>query len=232
MLQAAGDDRCSSGDRCKGKVVPDRPQRLLTPGWKRKGKLGTLEQTKGGSLCFCRRTLRLQSSDLITGNLLPLPSLGSGVLLWANAYLSPCCYEHLPCSASLFTRLWAWAPFTLRASSVSPPIKKVPSECRNTFILKQLSIQAQFSKFSYHHHSLSTFLYYSAMTILILNLWPAVTSKKKTLKNSRNTIYSEWKQPTVPLTEEGIKKMWYVHTAEYYSAIKTQHCFLQQHGWT
>ena len=29
-----------------------------------------------------------------------------------------------------------------------------------------------------------------------------------------------WKQPKCPLTEEWIKKMWYIHTTEYYSAIK------------
>ena len=34
------------------------------------------------------------------------------------------------------------------------------------------------------------------------------------------TIAKTWKQPTCPLTEEWIKKMWYVHTMEYYSAIK------------
>ena len=28
-----------------------------------------------------------------------------------------------------------------------------------------------------------------------------------------------WKQPKCPLTEEWIKKMWYTHTMEYYSAI-------------
>ena len=29
-----------------------------------------------------------------------------------------------------------------------------------------------------------------------------------------------WKQPKCPLTDEGMKKMWYIHTTEYYSAIK------------
>ena len=28
------------------------------------------------------------------------------------------------------------------------------------------------------------------------------------------------KQPKCPLTDEWIKKMWYIHTMEYYSAIK------------
>ena len=29
-----------------------------------------------------------------------------------------------------------------------------------------------------------------------------------------------WKQPECPSTDEWIKKMWYIHTMEYYSAIK------------
>ena len=29
-----------------------------------------------------------------------------------------------------------------------------------------------------------------------------------------------WKQPKCPSTEEWIKKMWYMYTMEYYSAIK------------
>ena len=34
------------------------------------------------------------------------------------------------------------------------------------------------------------------------------------------TIARTWKQPKCPLTEEWIKKIWYVYTMEYYSAIK------------
>ena len=34
------------------------------------------------------------------------------------------------------------------------------------------------------------------------------------------TIARSWKQPKCPSTEEWIKKMWYVYTMEYYSAIK------------
>ena len=34
------------------------------------------------------------------------------------------------------------------------------------------------------------------------------------------TIAKMWKQPKYPSTEEWIKKMWYIHTMEYYSAIK------------
>ena len=34
------------------------------------------------------------------------------------------------------------------------------------------------------------------------------------------TIVRSWKQPKCPLTDECIKKMWYIYTMEYYSAIK------------
>ena len=34
------------------------------------------------------------------------------------------------------------------------------------------------------------------------------------------TIAKTWKQPKCPSTEECIKKMWYIYTMEYYSAIK------------
>ena len=34
------------------------------------------------------------------------------------------------------------------------------------------------------------------------------------------TIAKTWKQPKYPPREEWIKKIWYIHTMEYYSAIK------------
>ena len=34
------------------------------------------------------------------------------------------------------------------------------------------------------------------------------------------TIAKTWKQPKCPLTDEWIKKMWYIDIMEYYSAIK------------
>ena len=34
------------------------------------------------------------------------------------------------------------------------------------------------------------------------------------------TIVKTWKQPKCPLTDEWIKKMWYICTVEYYSAMK------------
>ena len=34
------------------------------------------------------------------------------------------------------------------------------------------------------------------------------------------TIARSWKQPKCPSTDKWIKKMWYIYTMEYYSAIK------------
>ena len=34
------------------------------------------------------------------------------------------------------------------------------------------------------------------------------------------TIAKTWKQPKCPLTDEWIKKIWYIYTMEYYSLIK------------
>ena len=35
-----------------------------------------------------------------------------------------------------------------------------------------------------------------------------------------NNAATTWKQPKCPLTDEWIKKRWYIYTMEYYSAIK------------
>ena len=34
------------------------------------------------------------------------------------------------------------------------------------------------------------------------------------------TVAKSWKQPKCPLTDKWIKKIWYLYTVEYYSAIK------------
>ena len=34
------------------------------------------------------------------------------------------------------------------------------------------------------------------------------------------TIARKWKQPRCPLTDEWIKKLWYIYTMKYYSSIK------------
>ena len=34
------------------------------------------------------------------------------------------------------------------------------------------------------------------------------------------TVAKTWKQPKCPVTDDWIRKMWYIYTMEYYSAIK------------
>jgi hypothetical protein len=36
------------------------------------------------------------------------------------------------------------------------------------------------------------------------------------------TIAKLWKQPRCPTTDEWIKKMWYLYTMEFYSAVKNE----------
>ena len=45
------------------------------------------------------------------------------------------------------------------------------------------------------------------------------------------TVDRTWKQPKCPLTDEWIKKMWYIHTVEYYSAIKRNETALFVMRW-
>ena len=45
------------------------------------------------------------------------------------------------------------------------------------------------------------------------------------------TIATSWKQPKRPSTDEWIKKLWYIYTMEYYSAIKRKLSHLLRRGW-
>ena len=40
------------------------------------------------------------------------------------------------------------------------------------------------------------------------------------------TIAWTWKQPRCPLAEKWIRKLWYIYTIEYYSAIKNEHIWV------
>ena len=61
--------------------------------------------------------------------------------------------------------------------------------------------------------------------IPLLGIYPEET---KTEKDTSITLFTaalftiagQWKQPRCPLTDEWIKKLWYIYTMEYYSAIK------------
>ena len=45
------------------------------------------------------------------------------------------------------------------------------------------------------------------------------------------TIPGTWKQPRCPSTDEWIKKLWYIYTLEYYSAIKKNTFVSVQMRW-
>ena len=61
--------------------------------------------------------------------------------------------------------------------------------------------------------------------ISLLSIYPEKTMTRKDTWTpmfiaALYTIAKTWKQPKCPSTEEWIKKMWYIYTMEYYSAIK------------
>ena len=61
--------------------------------------------------------------------------------------------------------------------------------------------------------------------IPLLGIYPEKTTTPKDVCTPMFTaalfsIAKTWKQPKCPSTEEWIKKMWYIHTMEYSSAIK------------
>ena len=69
-----------------------------------------------------------------------------------------------------------------------------------------------------------------------LGIYPEKTMTRKDTRTpmfiaTLYTIANTWKQPKCPLTEEWIK-MWYIHTMEYYSAIKRKDITAFVATWT
>ena len=61
--------------------------------------------------------------------------------------------------------------------------------------------------------------------IVLLGIYPYKTFLKKDTCThmfiaALFTIAKMWKQPKCPLIDDWIRKMWYIYTVEYYSAIK------------
>ena len=62
-------------------------------------------------------------------------------------------------------------------------------------------------------------------SIQLLGIYPKETKIEKdtcvpVFTAALFTITRIWKQPKCPSTDEWIKKLWYIYTMEYYSAIK------------
>ena len=62
-------------------------------------------------------------------------------------------------------------------------------------------------------------------TIPLLGIYPEETKIERDIYiplfiAALCTIARTWKQPRCPSTDEWIKKLWYIYTMEYYSAIK------------
>ena len=67
--------------------------------------------------------------------------------------------------------------------------------------------------------------------ILLLGIYPEETRVEKDtcitlFIVAQFTIDRTWKQPRCLLTDEWIKKLWYIYTMEYYSAIKEEHIWV------
>ena len=68
-------------------------------------------------------------------------------------------------------------------------------------------------------------LYYSTVPLLVLGIYPEETIIEKDTCTppfiaGLFTIARTWKKPRCPSADEWIRKLWYIYTMEYYSAIK------------
>ena len=62
-------------------------------------------------------------------------------------------------------------------------------------------------------------------SIPLLGIYPVETKTEKdtcipVFTAALFTVARTWKQPRCPSTDEWVKKLWYIYTMEYYSAIK------------
>ena len=65
------------------------------------------------------------------------------------------------------------------------------------------------------------------LAITLIGIYPEETKIEKDtyipLFIAALSTIATWMQPRCPLTVEWIKKLWYIYTMEYYSAIKRKH---------
>lgn len=76
------------------------------------------------------------------------------------------------------------------------------------------------------------------MTILLLGISPSEMKNYVCLKTfpwmliaGLFIISKSWKQSKCPSMSEGINKLWYIFTVEFYPAIKRNYRYTQQHEW-
>ena len=76
----------------------------------------------------------------------------------------------------------------------------------------------------YHQILKIELLYDPAVPLLGIYIWEKTLIRRDTCTPifiaELLTTAKRWKQPQCPWTDEWIKKMWYIYTVEYYSAIK------------
>ena len=81
----------------------------------------------------------------------------------------------------------------------------------------------------------------------IVTIWPSNSIPRYMPKTNENHVHAEnytyvftaayfitakrWKQPKCPLTDEHINKIWYIHTMEYYSAVKKNEILIHVAIW-
>ena len=74
-------------------------------------------------------------------------------------------------------------------------------------------------------HEVAKVLEFHDPAIPLLDIYPEETKIEKDtciplFTAALFTIARTWKQPRCPLTDEWVKKMWYIYTMDYYSVIK------------
>ena len=72
--------------------------------------------------------------------------------------------------------------------------------------------------------------------IPLLGIYPEKTMTQKDTGTpmfiaALNTIAKTWKQPKCPMTEDWLKKVWYIYTIDYYSAIKRKEIWAFAATW-
>ena len=68
--------------------------------------------------------------------------------------------------------------------------------------------------------------YYPAIPLMVKHNKETRTERDTCAPMSAATLFTlarTWKQPRCPSADEWIRKLWYIYTMEYYSAIKKEH---------